>query len=222
LREPPSDPSDTVARYVRDGLHISLLVLFAQTGLLGVTFGTLLLPPADVGVYTVAFRVSQLILFPVIGSTQLILPLASRIYTEEQLPRARSEIRHTIRISLALMIASNIGFAVLGAFLLRTVMGIADPAAYVCTLILSAGNLGMAVFGIGDQIMIAIGKQRKAFWISVFTSAILFLVLASIVLFLRLGITGLACAAALPVTVRALVGYLVVRRTVRVPVAAFD
>jgi O-antigen/teichoic acid export membrane protein len=102
------------------------------------------------------------------------------------------------------------------------VMGISDPAAYICTLILSAGNLGMAVFGIGDQIMIATGKQREAFWISVYSSAILFLVLASVALFLGYGIVGLACAAALPVTVRALVGYIAVRHTVKLPVAAFD
>lgn len=221
-REPASDPSDNVPKYVRDGLHISLLVLFAQTGLLGVVFGTLLLAPADVGVYTVAFRVSQLILFPVIGSSQLVLPMASRKYPADQLLKAGSEIRHTIRFSLALLIVSNIGFAVLGAFLLRTVMGISDPAAYICTMILSAGNLGMAIFGIGDQIMIAIGKQREAFWISVYSSAILFLILASAAFFLGYGIVGLACAAALPVAVRALVGYLVVRRTVQLPVAAFD
>ena len=218
----PSDPSDTVFRYVRDGLHVSLLVFFAQTGLLGVVFGTLLLAPADVGVYTVAFRVSQLILFPVIGSSQLIIPMASRRYAEDQLPQACNEIRHTIRFSLALLVASNIGFAVLGVFLLRTVMGIADPAAYVCTLILSAGNIGMAVFGIGDQIMVAIGRQREAFWISVVSSALLFLVLATTSFLLGYGIVGLACAAALPVTIRAIVGYIVVRRMVQVPVAAFD
>lgn len=208
--------------HAQAGIWISLLVLLAQTGLFGLSLGTLLLPPSDTGVYTVALRVSQLILFPFIGATQLLVPMSSRSYDASDLPAARHEAGSIIRIALGLLLISIVGFALLGTFVLSVILNMPDPRAYYCTLIFSIGNLGMALFGIGDQIMIAIGRHRQAFWISFWCGGVMFLMLGALSFVLNLGLIGLACATAAPIAARAAIGYLAARRLVQMPIAAFD
>lgn len=208
--------------HAKAGTWISLLVLLAQTGLFGLSLGTLLLSPADMGIYTIALRVSQLIQFPYIGATQLLVPISSRSYDDADLPVARDEARNIIRVALACLVLAILGFAILGLPMLRLVMTVDDPRAYYCTLILSIGNLGMALFGIGDQIMIAIGRHRQAFWISFWCGGVLFLSLGTAALLASTGLIGLACASSTAIAARAFFGYLAARRLVRMPVAAFD
>lgn len=208
--------------HAKAGIWVSLLVLLAQTGLLALSVGTLLLPPRDMGVYTVALRMSQLIQFPFIGVTQLLVPISSRRYADSEISGARREIRGVILIALGCLVVTFIGFAVCGPLVLRLILKIADPRAYYCTLILSLGNLGMAVFGVGDQIMIALGKHRPAFWISFWCGGVLFLTLFALNFLLGYNLVGLACAAAIPIAMRAFLGYVAARRLVAVPIAAFD
>jgi O-antigen/teichoic acid export membrane protein len=208
--------------HAKAGAWISLLVLLSQTGLFGLSLGSLLLPPADMGVYTVALRLSQLLLFPVIGATQLLVPISARSYEPAAMADARREARHMLRVGLACLIVAIIGFALLGPMVLRLVLNVSDPRAYYCTLILSFGNLGMAVFGVGDQIMVALGRHVRAFWISFWCGGVLFLALASLIYLLGYGLIGLACATAAPIAARAVFGYLNARRLVAMPIAVFD
>lgn len=208
--------------HAKAGAWISLLVLLSQTGLFGLSLGSLLLPPADMGVYTVALRLSQLLLFPVIGATQLLVPISARSYEPDAVDGARREARHMLRVGLASLIVAMIGFAVLGPLVLQLVLNVSDPRAYYCTLILSAGNLGMAIFGVGDQIMVAVGRHVRAFWISFWCGGALFLVLASLSYLLGYGLIGLAGATAVPIAARAVFGYLNARRLVAMPIAVFD
>lgn len=208
--------------HARAGLLISLLCLFAQTGPFGIAIAQWLFPPVDQGVYTVAVRVSQLILFPWIGASQLIIPMSSRTHPSDEVGSARRDIRNLLLSTNVLLLMSTAGFALLGAFLLQTVMNVTDPRAYICTLILSAGNLIVGLFGLGDQIMIAVGQHKRAFWISMSCGGVLFPVLVAISLALGYGIIGIAWATAAAIALRAVISYFCARRIVDVPIAIFD
>jgi O-antigen/teichoic acid export membrane protein len=208
--------------YARSGLLISLLCLFAQTGLMGVTLSWSLLSPVDQGVFTIAYRVSQLILFPLIGASQLIIPLSGRSHAATELVAARNEVRNLLRLTCGLLVAGNIGFAILGMYLLDVVMHVQDPRAYFCTIILSAGNLITGLFGVGDQIMIAVGRHRQAFWVAFCCGGVLFPVLAALAFLFGYGVVGLACATAVAIALRAVIAYGFSRRIVDVPISVFD
>jgi O-antigen/teichoic acid export membrane protein len=208
--------------HARAGLLISLLCLFAQTGLLGITFSRVLMTTVDQGIFTVAYRVSQLIIFPLIGASQLIIPLSSRTHAQAEAAGARREVRDLLRSTNAFLVGSTLGFAILGLYLLDIVMHISDGRAYACVLILSAGNLVMGMFGVGDQIMIAVGRHRTAFWISLWCGGVLFPVLAVLALMAGYGIMGLAAATAISIALRSVVAYGYARRVVNMPIAVFD
>lgn len=210
------------ADHATTGLQISILAFLSQSALVAIAVGSLFLPAADMGIFTVAVRLSQLILFPFIGASLLIVPMSSRIYKSEQLPAAQQEVRTILRASFAIFLIGNIGFLLLGPWALHTIMGIADLRAYICTLILSAGNLGMALFGVGDQIMVTIGEHRRAYWISVWCGGILFSALLATALLTHQGLIGLAVATAVPILLRGFIAYLKARRLVPMPIAAFD
>jgi dTDP-L-rhamnose 4-epimerase len=208
--------------HARAGLLISLLALFAQTGPFGIAIAQWLFSPVDQGVYTVAVRVSQLILFPLIGAWQLVIPLSSKTYEPCEIDRARNEIRTILVSTNALMFVSNIAFMLIGSLLLSLVMNVTDPRAYVCTFILNVGNLIVGIFGVGDQVLVGHGRHRQGFWISVWCGGVVFPILVAVTVALGWSILGLAASTAFAMALRAVVGHHFARKLVAIPVAVFD
>ncbi len=211
-----------VLTHVRAGLLISLLVLLSQTGPLGLTLTRWFVQPTDLGVYTIALRVSQLILFPLIGAWQLVIPLTSKYYQPDMVVSARQEVRMILISANGMMLLSNLVFLVTGSWLLNVAMNVSDPRAFLCTVILGAGNLIVGAFGVGDQILVARGQHRRAFKISAWSGGIVFLILAGLGLYFGLGIIGIAGATSAAMALRSIVGYIFARRVVDMPIGVFD
>ena len=107
-----TEPLRNALSHARAGILISLLCLFAQTGLMGITLSRWLLSTVDQGIFTVAYRVSQLILFPLIGASQLIIPLSSRLHAPSEIALVRREIRNLLWSTNGCNDFSNIAWAV--------------------------------------------------------------------------------------------------------------
>ena len=101
-------------------------------------------------------------------------------------------------------------------------MHISDRRAYACVLVLSAGNVVMGIFGVGDQIMVAMGRHRAAFWIAFWCGGVIFPILAVLAMMSGYGILGLAAATAISIAMRSVVAYCYARRVVNMPIAVFD
>lgn len=208
--------------HAKAGVLISFMTMLAQSGPLGLSAATLFLPASDVGIYAVALRISQLIFFPFIGAMQIVVPLASKAYLEEEIPAARSELKNIMRYTVIIMAVLNVLFFLMGSFFINMIMDIRDNRAYTLTLILNMGNMMTSLFGVGDLILVSLGLHRMAFWISVWCGGVLFLLIGGASIVFGLGIVGLAIATAVAMAARAFLGYLLVLHRVPMPVSVFD
>lgn len=208
--------------HAKAGVLISFMTMLAQSGPLSLSAATLLLPASDVGVYAVALRISQLIFFPFIGAMQIVVPLTSKLYRDDEISTAKTELKNILRYTVGMMAILNIGFLAVGSIFILISFGISDYRAYLCTLILNIGNFFTSLFGVGDLILVSLGLHRMAFWISVWCGGVVLLLVGGASLALGMGIVGLAIATAVAMAARAFVGYVLARHRVPMPVSVFD
>lgn len=151
----------------------------------------LFLSPAEVGIFRVAERVSQLSQFLRAALLNVLQPRVSKSWKDGTLPQLQPVLR---KVSLTNTLF-NLGLlalvAAIGGPLLKIAFGSGMEAAYAPLLILLLGYGAAAVFGFGGMVLAMTSHAGHLFWVLAVTFALLV-----VLLFFLPGILGTTGAAA--------------------------
>lgn len=204
--------------YLNKGVVIAVWGVIAQTGLLSVVLASWLFSPSEVGSYTLAFRLSQLVMFPMTGIVQLALPTVVRARAGGH-EKDYAELEKLVVAGFCAVSLAYIGYLIFAPAFGGIVFNHFDGQTYLCGAILGASSVVLAIVGVGDQGLAVLGRQYQASIVSI--CAIIISVLVFILpIYLYKSLYIYSFAAAFAVCIRAIWAYSVLYTVMRRNVSA--
>lgn len=168
-----------ISLYLRIGMALALWAVLAQTGLLSLSLSTWFFSPQVAGEYGVAYRISQLLWFPMMSASQMMLPMVVQARSGYREQENYTTIIYITRIVTIICAAGFILYVLFGRTVFEIIFGNFSDTSFVVGVILGFGNLVLCYFGINDQALSMLGQQKQALAIAFLSGT--FLVISSLV-----------------------------------------
>jgi O-antigen/teichoic acid export membrane protein len=169
-------PRRGIARLIKTHMTIATRIttwnLLAQSSLLSVAIVTATFSPIQVAQYSLACRVSQILLMPWNSGMQLLIPKIAQFDRNRENSAVILQIRQITRFVFFLIIAISLGFLIAGLPVMRYFFEAFNDQAFAISLVFVVGNIIFAYFGIGDQGLIATNRHRTAQYITMVSAGI--------------------------------------------------
>ncbi len=154
----------------------------------------------DVGLYRVAQRGGQLMLFGVMAVDSVINPMAARAWAQKQKKQLQKVVSKSIWIALLFTIPLFAIYLLLGQDLITFIYGFEYKEAWLPLVVLSSGYLSLAFLGRGGVILTMSHFERHT--AAAISIGAVCNIIFNLLLIPRYGINGAATATALAVSLR--------------------
>jgi O-antigen/teichoic acid export membrane protein len=155
---------------------------------------------ADVGLYRVAQRGGQLMLFGVMAVDSVINPLAAKAWAQQQQKKLQQVLNKSTLMVLIFTLPLFVLYIVFGQNLINFIFGIEFKEAWLPLVILSCGYLSFVLFG-RDGIILSMSNFEQFSAITITVGGVLNIIL-NLLLIPKYGIYGAAFATALALCFR--------------------
>ena len=174
---------------------------------------------SDVGLYRIALSIRTLVVFGLVALYLGAQPYIVSAFTAGD----RSKLQKIVRAVATLSFLSSLAVAsviwVEGEFVIRLLFGDAYEGAYTPLVILAAGSVLHALFGLGGGVLTMTGHEKYVLWASVISVALN--VIGNALLIPHYGTVGAAIATASSLAVGEVIKYFMARRCLGVDGSAF-
>lgn len=200
---------------------MAFFTVFAQTGLLALTIVGWLFSSQEAGQYGLAFRIAQLLWFPMMSGAQVMLPVLISAHSGDNKYTNCKLIIQMTRIIFLVSLFSFVGFLLFGEALFGSLFKTFDHETYYLALILGMGNVVLVLFGLTDQGLTVLGRQKVALIISVISASALAAILVGCSFFFP-SLYNFAVAVVLSSVARTFASYCILRRAMGMGLGIWD
>ncbi len=147
----------------------------------------------EVGLYAAANRLASLLIFVMMASNMILMPVMSRLYANAEMKHLQRILTRAVRLSFFIILPFGIALITNGEYLLR-LFGNSFIDAQPAMIILSVGRMLDVFIGVGTgALMLTVASQEKTV-ARVFVFAALMNVLLNLIFIPKYGIVGASIA----------------------------
>ena len=173
----------------------------------------------DVGQYRIAAQAAELVIFVLVGITMVMAPRIARLHALGSVDALQKLVSTAGRLSFSFALLIFGAFFVLAENMIGWVFGTEYIESVKPLLILAAGQVGVAFFGVAPSILKMTRNERSSLW--VFSFAALLNVLLNATLIPRYGISGAAIATSFSLVVAHAALSITVKRSLDIQTIPF-
>jgi O-antigen/teichoic acid export membrane protein len=203
-------PASKMIDWLRVSVFLWMAVLFAmlEREISILTVGVLL-PPQEVGLFTAAARISQIVDFPLVAANAVAMPLFAALYSQKEHGQLQKLVFNVVRLSLLVALIIALAVVIAAPFILG-LLGTSFLAAERETIILAIKGLIVTAMGPALQLLTTTTQQKAGMAIAG-CSAIITAILTAIGTLLW-GVTGAALASLTAAVIAGIIQNIVVAR----------
>ncbi len=150
---------------------------------------------ADVGIYRVAVQCSELVLFVLVTLTLVLAPKIAGLYASNDHDTLKKLIRFSSRLLLVSALPLTLILVFGGKYIIGFVFGTVYTEGYNALIILSIGQLGVAIMGIAPMVLRMTNHEQAS--LAIMAGAAISNLILNIILIQLYGINGAAMATAI-------------------------